>query len=381
MIERRDAPEFSLQSLLTGGAGVVRGSRWLALAPHLGAEVEVSLTELQVFEAMPADGGVRRDALAARFGEETVTRLLEAGLLLGDDEAQAPARARDQALRDTAWWPLAAVMQSFARWQGVDVAADDARMGSARTLTGMVEANGLPPPAVVSRGDARASHPLPEPAENAFDRLLASRSTCRNFDPGSSVSGEQLAVLLKRVFGAQGSAEPLPGVRMLKKHSPSGGGLHPIEAYLLVQRVTGLAPGLYHYDPQAHALEPMATLSAGEAAAGARELVAGQECFANAPVLVLMAARFQRNFWKYRQHPKAWKVIQLDAGHLSQTWQLCATELRLGTFITAAINDGCAERLFGLDGISEGAIAVCGAGPRAAHGTHFEFDPNGKALR
>jgi putative peptide maturation dehydrogenase len=168
---------------------------------------------------------------------------------------------------------------------------------------------------------------------------------------------------------------------MLKKHSPSGCGLHPIEAYLLVQRVTGLAPGLYHYDPQAHALEPMATLSAGEAAAGARELVAGQECFANAPVLVLMAARFQRNFWKYRQHPKAWKVIQLDAGHLSQTWQLCATELRLGTFITAAINDGCAERLFGLDGISEGAIAVCGAGPRAAHGTHFEFDPNGKALR
>jgi len=94
-----------------------------------------------------------------------------------------------------------------------------------------------------------------------------------------------------------------------------------------------------------------------------------------------MAARFQRNFWKYRGHPKAWKVIQLDAGHLSQNLYLSATELGYGAFITGAINDKCAERLFGLDGISTGAIAVCGFGKRAATGDNVEFDPLGKAVR
>jgi len=169
---------------------------------------------------------------------------------------------------------------------------------------------------------------------------------------------------------------------MLKKHSPSGGGLHPIEAFLLVQRVEGVAPGLYHYQCVRHELERLCELSAQEAEGAASELVAGQSWFANAPVLVLMAARFPRTFWKYRNHPKAWKVIQLDAGHLSQTLYLSATELGYGAFITGAINDCCAERLFGLDAMSNGAIAISGFGKRDARsGNNFEFDPLGKVPR
>src|SRR5207342_1272949 len=166
-----------------------------------------------------------------------------------------------------------------------------------------------------------------------------------------------------------------------KKNSPSGGGLHPIEAFLLLQRVEGFAPGLYHYQCVEHALEPLRELPAEQAAAAAHELVAGQAWFANAPVLLLMAARFPRTFWKYRQHAKAWKVIQLDAGHLSQNLYLSATELGYGAFITGAINDRCAERLFGLDGMTIGAIAVSGFGKRDPRADTFEFDPLGKAPR
>jgi putative peptide maturation dehydrogenase len=183
------------------------------------------------------------------------------------------------------------------------------------------------------------------------------------------------------VFGAQATEEPAPGIFMLKKNSPSGGGLHPIEAHVLAQRVDGLAPGLYHYHCIDHALEPMPGPVADALAAAAHELVAGQGWFAQAPVLILLVARFQRNFWKYRQHPKAWKVVQLDAGHLSQNLYLSATELGYGAFITAAINDACAEKLFGLDGIGTGAVAVCGFGKRAAEGANTEFDPLGKAVR
>jgi putative peptide maturation dehydrogenase len=380
LVERRDAPAFSLPDLLSGGAGVVQEGRWLALAPHLDAEVEVSLAELAVLEALPAGGAMAADELVARFGEAPVARLVAAGLLLGDGAEQAGLRARDEALRDGAWWAPAAVMQGFGRWDGVDVSGEEARRG-ARTLAGLIAANGPPPEAAASRGRPESRLRLPAPRASALDDLLAARATCRNFDPGAALSTADLAALLHRVFGAQATAEPAPGVTMLKKHSPSGGGLHPVEAYLLLQRVDGVEPGLYHYHAAAHALEPLRALTAAEAAAAARELVAGQDWFAGAPALVLMAARFARNFWKYRNHPKSWKVVQLDAGHLSQTWQLPATELGLGAFITAAINDRCAERLFGLDGLAEGAIAVCGAGPRAAAGANFEFDPLGKAVR
>jgi len=380
LVERRDAPAFSLASLLAGGDGVVRESRWLALAPHLDAEVEVSLAELAVLEAVPAEGSVAEAELGARFGAGTVARLLAEGLLLGEGEAHAAARARDQRLRETAWWAPAAVVQGFGRWDGVDVSGEEARRGP-RTLAGLIAANGPPPPAAASLCEAHERLPLPPPAISALDELLGARATCRNFDPDATLPARDLATLLQRVFGAQGSEEPEPGVPMLKKHSPSGGGLHPVEAYLLLQRVEGVEPGLYHYHATAHALEPLRTLSREAAATHARELVAGQDWFANAPALVLMAARFQRNFWKYRQHPKSWKVVQLDAGHLSQTWQLSATELGHGAFITAAINDRCAERLFGLDGLAEGAIAVCGAGPRAAQRGHFEFDPRGRVPR
>jgi putative peptide maturation dehydrogenase len=150
---------------------------------------------------------------------------------------------------------------------------------------------------------------------------------------------------------------------------------------VLVQRVEGLAPGAYHYHSGAHALEPIGLPAPARVASLARELVAGQAWFADAPVLVLLAARFQRTFWKYRNHAKAWKVIQLDAGHLSQNLYLSATELGYGAFVTGAINDRCAERLFGLDGFGTGAIVVSGFGRRSAVLDNVELDPLGRSRR
>jgi SagB-type dehydrogenase family enzyme len=111
----------------------------------------------------------------------------------------------------------------------------------------------------------------------------------------------------------------------------------------------------------------------------ARIAVAGQDWFADAPVLCVLAVRFPRNFWKYRNHPKAYRVTTLDVGHLSQTLQLCATRAGLAPFITAAINEVDIERAFGLDGFAEGALAVCGFGARGAEQRVQEFDPNAKA--
>ena len=71
-----------------------------------------------------------------------------------------------------------------------------------------------------------------------------------------------------------------------------------------------------------------------------------------------------------------YRVCVLDAGHLSQTLFLSATEQGLGAFITAAINEVDIERAFGLVGFVDGPLAVCGFGIRADTMTTAELDPN-----
>ena len=52
----------------------------------------------------------------------------------------------------------------------------------------------------------------------------------------------------------------------------------------------------------------------------------------------------------------------MDAAHLSQTLYLVAGDLGLGAFVTAAINGLAIEERLGLDGVTEGAVAVAGCG-------------------
>jgi putative peptide maturation dehydrogenase len=183
--------------------------------------------------------------------------------------------------------------------------------------------------------------------------------------------------VLKRVVGCQAEVEILPGTMALKKAHPSGGSLHPLEAYLVVQRVDGVAPGLYHYHVTTHALEPVATLEPVALRDFAMRCVAGQDFFADAHALLIVTARFERTFWKYRSHPKAYRAIVLEAGHVSQNLYLTATELGMGAFVTAAINEVDIEEAFGLDALRESPLAVLGFGPRAAQKTMLEFDPLG----
>ena len=374
--EYRETPDTRLHQVLSGTPGG-GGGCWVATAAHLDAEVELDAADLGIYASVP-DPGVQAEELKAPAS--SLGRLLDAGVLLSDAPEHAAHARRDAAVRGAGWWGPAAIAQAVGRWDGVDVSAIEAAEGR-RDIARMLAENGAPLPEAEARLPQAERMPLPAAQHSAFDGLLAARTTCRNFDTAANLPLAALAQVLHRVFGAQASRELAPGATMLKKNSPSGGGLHPIEAFALARRVDGIAPGLYHYHCTDHALEPLRGLSRDEAADAERELVAGQSWFANAPVLVLMAARYERTFWKYRNHAKAWKVIQLDAGHLSQNLYLSATELGYGAFITAAINDACAERLFGLDGITTGAIAVCGFGKRAPSGDNIEFDPLGKAVR
>jgi len=382
MFEPREALQFDIDSLAAGGDGLRTELTLLALVPHSRQEIAVSAADAALLAAVPTTAWTEFDALAAGSDPSQLRSLISQGLLISDDPAQAEIRARDDRLRDANWHTLSAVQHYLGCWNGIRSGDETQRTGYV-TLQDLIARLGEPPPPAQTHADAGPRVPMPPPRATDFDDLLRRRTTCRNFDTSAELAQTELATMLHRVFGAQGSLAVKGGgdTTVIKRNSPSGGGLHPTGAYVIARRVEGLACGLYHYQPIEHALEPMRILSQDDADDLALRSVAAQAYFAVAPVLVVLAVRFTRNFWKYRNHTKAYRVTTLDVGHLSQTLYLSATDLGLGAFVTAAINEIEIEQAFGLDALVESAIAVCGFGHRADRRETPEFDPRGTIWR
>ena len=373
-IEPEETLVFDPIRLLGGDDGLVPQVEWRALAPHLPGAVSLEEAELHALHEVSALAWKPRAAVEAAIGADRTASLLAKGLLLCRGGGDPAALLRDEAVRDTHWHPGAAVAHAFSRWSDNDA---DAARREARpdAVQEMVDRFGSPPPHFHRRADAARRVRLPPAARTGIDDLLARRATCRNFDPLHVLPAATLSAMLKRVFGVHGVEELAPGAVAVKKNHPSGGALHPVEAYLIVQRAEGLVTGLYHYNVEAHALDLLRELDPAEARTLAATAVARQEFFADAAVMVVMAARFARSFWKYRAHPKIYRAILLEAGHISQNIYLSATEFGLGAFITAAINEVEIEHALGLNPMQEGPLAICGFGPRAARKTTVEFDP------
>jgi SagB-type dehydrogenase family enzyme len=192
-----------------------------------------------------------------------------------------------------------------------------------------------------------------------FDRVLQQRRTWREFSR-KPLDLRQLETLLWFSFGVQGWAR-IPGVgRLPLKTSPSGGALHPLQVYALIRNVRGIGPGIYHYDDEGHCLD---RLRAGCSKAELKKLLADQDWFSGCAFVIFLTAMFQRSQWKY-EHPRAYRVVLAEAGHVCQTFCLTATWLGLAPFCTMALADTKIEQALGVDGVAESVIYAMGAGLR-----------------
>jgi SagB-type dehydrogenase family enzyme len=193
--------------------------------------------------------------------------------------------------------------------------------------------------------------------DSEFIRVLMARKTHRQFSR-KKITLESLSQLLSLVWGVTGYLQSGIFGKLLHKTSPSGGARHPGEVYVMALRVKTLKPGLYHYHPANHCLEmvnPNATPQK------AWLYCARQDHARNAAALFLMTAVFGRTMWKYF-HPRAYRVVLLDTGHLCQTFCLVATWLGLAPFCTAALKDTLIEEDLGIDGIRESVLYIAGVG-------------------
>lgn len=371
MIEPRERLEFDLALLASRGNGLRTLVELFAIAPHRGPEIYVTQDEAMTLIALSPGAWHNLIDLRKIHAPEVLEALTGKGLLVEEGSSQD---TEDRRFRDTHWRNASAAMHYASRWQGVDTATVE-REYSETAEGSLLNRLGSAPPPVRERSSPSKRRRLPSIKTTLLDALLDNRVTCRNFDRTRSLTIDQFSAVLYRTFGARNVHDYAPGVQLLKKGVPSAGGLHPTEAYLLVQRVEGVVPGLYHYHPIDHALEPIRTMSIDETNVLARTFVASQAYFVDAHVMVMPTSRFIRNFWKYRNHAKAYRALILDVGHLSQTMYLAATELGLAAFITAAVNEIDIENAFGLDPLEEGPLAVCGFGIRGPERNEIEFDP------
>ncbi|MEO8670372.1 MAG: putative peptide maturation dehydrogenase [Tahibacter sp.] len=374
-----------LTELFSGRLVLDTQTRADLLCPISGKRIALSPRELSVLAALPAQEWTDVIGLCGegRVTPEEIDALLAKNALVSDAETPGMRNLRDAEARLTriGWHDLAAVYHAFTRWSGIE--GDEGRREHSEEahrerLVEQVDLHGTPPGHFTTRDDALSRQRLPRAAfDDEFAQLLRARRTTRAYDTQAMLPIALFSQMLYASFGVQGSREFAPGLVALKKTSASGGGLHPLEAYPVVIRVEGLATGLYHYSAADHTLELLEALSETEARDIVSQFTIGQVYFAQAHACVIHVARFDRNYWKYREHAKAYKAVLMDSAHLSQTFYLMAAHLKLGAFYTAAINDGDIGLRLGLDPLVAAAVGLNGVGIAdwSANPLHFEAEP------
>jgi putative peptide maturation dehydrogenase len=369
-----DADSLDIPLLLRGQAVLEPLRQILALSILTGEAHAISGSELEALVSIPRRTWV--DTAELDGGEASISALVRTGLVISDapDALLSELRRRDELLSASQWNVYAALYHFMTKWRDVDLdrAPDENSTASGeldpRATEEWIALHGEAPGHFHSVAYDASVVPLPlSTRQGALYDVLLRRKTTRAFAAERAMTLDDFSVLLRYAFGCHGYARLGDGLIALKKTSPSGSGLHPTEVYPLVANVEGIEPGLYHYGIAGHVLEPITRLTREEVSELAYEFTSGQPYASSAHCLFVLSARFYRNFWKHWRHERAYAVLLMDAAHLSQTFYLVCADLGLGAFVTAAINGTNIEERLGLDGFSEGALAVCGCGIPAGH--------------
>jgi SagB-type dehydrogenase family enzyme len=184
--------------------------------------------------------------------------------------------------------------------------------------------------------------PLPPPDTTggmSLSQALDERRSVRSFSETDSLTLQQLAQLL---WAAQGKTGARGG-----RTAPSAGATYPLEALCVVDRVSGLEPGLYRYSPVEHHLVPLF-----HSEGLARELAAaclGQSWMARASATLILSAIYSRTTDHYGI--RGTRYVDMEAGHAGQNIYLQAVALGLGTCAVGAFREADVARLLRLDGV------------------------------
>lgn len=196
--------------------------------------------------------------------------------------------------------------------------AEPASLSSSKTQQASAAAEEIPLPPPRTSGDVSL--------EEALDR----RYSFREFSD-KEISLEQIAQVLWAGAGIPAGVDAVSGATRLP---PSAGATYPTDLYLVAGRVTGLRPGVYAYNPGAHALK---LTKSGDLRRDVSETALGQSWLSTAPALVVIAGTYPRVTQRYGERGVRYAFI--EAGCVAQNLCLQATVLNLGSAVVGAYYD------------------------------------------
>lgn len=124
---------------------------------------------------------------------------------------------------------------------------------------------------------------------------------------------------------------------------PSAGALYPIEIYLVVKNVQGVAEGVYCYDQKDHKL---VSIAGGDFNKTLAEVAANQEWIEDSAAILLISADFEKTTQKYGERGK--QYVWMEAGHSAQNVYLQAISLELGTVSVGAFDERRVQKILNL---------------------------------
>lgn len=189
--------------------------------------------------------------------------------------------------------------------------------------------------------------PPPLPLALSLGETLAARVSCRCF-AGTALPLATLGTLLHAAYGVIQRVRFGP-LEYLERPLPSGGGLYPLELYVIARAVAGLAAGVWHYTPLHHGLEQLREVALPRPLV--TYLFMGQDQAAEAAALMVITAVPGRSLDKYGD--RGYRYLLFEAGHALQNAQLAAAALGAGSCALGGFFDSELGALLQLDPATE----------------------------
>jgi len=180
---------------------------------------------------------------------------------------------------------------------------------------------------------------LPEPryeSDTCVEEAILRRRSVRSYRD-EALSLKEISQIL---WAAQGITEK----RGYKRAAPSAGATYPLEIYVVVGKLEGIAPGIYHYIPKEHSLKR--TIS-GDYRKRLADAALGQSFVEDAPIDLVFCAVYERTTSRYGE--RGIKYVHMEVGHAAQNVYLQCQSLDLGTVVVGAFDDNKIKKILNLE--------------------------------
>lgn len=210
--------------------------------------------------------------------------------------------------------------------------------------------------------------PSPEKLNVPLGPVIQARRSKRNFS-GRTITIKELSTLLFYCQGVSGKIDISQGIeggfsstRTLGteyknnlRNAPSGGGLHPIDLYLLVNGVEKLEKGIYKYMPNSHSLHLVRELQERDTFILLNSLT-NFDLFdpSKIRISIVFVYNIYLNSRKYGDSGVAFGLI--EAGEIAQDIHLVSNALGLGSCDIGDYQKQKFEKFIGIDGLSKHMI-------------------------